>query len=123
KDPGIVGEWVAREVVHDGLTDLEPGDLRHTFTAEGQWIVVRDEKELEGSNRGYALNPKANPVTIDFSLDRARPAAAPLLGILRVGGDVLTLCGAMDGRPRQTEFSSPPRSRITLIVFKRVKKE
>ena len=123
KESTIVGEWVAEKVVQNGLLELEPGDLRHTFTAEGRWVVFRDGVELEGSNRGYVLDPKATPATIDFSLDRAKPSTAPLLGIFRLDGDILTLCVAMDGQPRPTEFSSPRRSQITLIVFKRMKKE
>ena len=73
--PSVVGEWIAEHVVHNGQVDPQPGAIRYTFTAQGRWIVARDNKELDGDNRGYRLDPKADPATVDFTLDRARDEA------------------------------------------------
>jgi uncharacterized protein (TIGR03067 family) len=119
----LAGEWVAESVVHNGQVDPQPQQLRYTFTAGGKWVVVRDGRELDGNNRGYVLDPKARPAIVDFTLDRARADAPKLLSIYRLEGDTLTMCIAMKGRPRPTAFESPDGAHLSLIVFKRVRKE
>jgi uncharacterized protein (TIGR03067 family) len=122
----LVGDWVCEAGTVNGVPDPEPSTLTDTFTAEGKWIAVR-RKAFDKLNRRYTVNPKADPPTVDFTIDRvgARPGAGPErpLGIFRLEGDTLTVCMAMDGEPRPSEFAAPAGSHLTLFVFKRVKKE
>jgi uncharacterized protein (TIGR03067 family) len=126
KAPAIVGEWVVESVANNGAPAGVGGGLRYTFTADGEWLIHREGKELPlvGATRGYTVDPKPNPPAVDLVTSRAAGGESRLLGIFKVEGDTLTICGTRaKGGDRPTKFDAPEGSNLTVYVLKRVKKD
>jgi uncharacterized protein (TIGR03067 family) len=120
KDQGIVGEWVMEKGITSGSrTD---GDVRFIFTADGKWTSIRGSQRWDITKTAYAINPKADPPTIDLVYDVASGSAATFQGICKLNGDTLTICCANPGTPRPKVFESHENSNVNLEVLKRVKK-
>src|SRR4051794_18181218 len=123
KDASVVGEWEVESVGMNGPPTGVGGLLRYTFTADGKWLIFKAGQELPlaGGTRTFTQDPKPNPPAVD--LVTTRPGAAAerrLLGIFKVEGDTLTICGTRTkGAERPKTFEPGPG--ITFYVLKRAK--
>jgi uncharacterized protein (TIGR03067 family) len=122
----IVGLWAVESMRLGGKGPLEvPAGLQYEFTADGQWIGLRDGNGgLDGKSppaKGYKVEVKGEQRMIDTTGPSAdRPGMA---GIYKVDGDTLTICFGSPGADRPTEFTSPEGGRVMHMVLKRVAKK
>jgi uncharacterized protein (TIGR03067 family) len=125
KAPTIVGEWEVETITTNGRKSAVGNGLRYTFTADGKWLIHRDGKETSPTiNRGFTADAKPNPATVDLTTSRPGGPENRLIGIYKVDGDTLTICGTRaKGADRPTRFEAPEGSGNTMYVLKRARKE
>jgi uncharacterized protein (TIGR03067 family) len=125
KAPSLVGEWEVESITTNGNPSATTAGLRYTFTADGKWVIHRNGKETSPTiSRGFTADPKPNPPTVDLVSNTNAANGSRLLGIFKVEGDTLTICGTRTkGADRPTKFEAPEGSGLTLYVMKRAKKE
>lgn len=122
---GLVGDWEVESVTNNGTkTPAGPG-LHYTFTEDGKWLISRNGRQAPPTiTRQFVIDGKPNPPTVDLVTARAGGQHARLIGIYKIDGDTLLICGtrAKDG-DRPTKFEAPEGSGNVLYVLKRPKKE
>jgi hypothetical protein len=114
----LVGEWAIEEATVGGKPS-PPGTNpnRWVFRADGtRAIFGPDGKELAGGN--YTTDPKSGTLDLDSTLAKD---GAPYLCRYKVDGDTLTLNVGWQKFPRPGALESPPESKCTLYVMKRMK--
>lgn len=112
----ILGEW---QVIkhHTGGRDDNRNNLIWVFTKESmQHVYAEDVGKRPASTFSYKLDALKSPAVIVFP-------ASKFAGILKVEGDLLTIClhGSQIDQP-PPEFASPPNTQITLLQLTRIKK-
>jgi len=113
------GTWRVTSLESNGNKSSEEDAKRFTVVnkADGTWILQVDGgKVTEGTSE---IDPAKNPKTIDFMETEGENKGKPVLGIYELSDETRKLCFAEIGKERPTEFSAPPGSRRTLVVFKR----
>jgi uncharacterized protein (TIGR03067 family) len=120
----LVGVWEIEKLTSDGKEMGRSADqwARYTFTAEGKWLVEQKGLPSVGP-RGYIVDSRVTPATIELSTPPMGPEHPTSLGIYKIEGDRMTLCVAFPERERPAKFESPEGSKVILIVLKRVKKD
>ena len=124
--PSLVGEWEVESIGTNGNPNAATtAGLRYTFTEDGKWLIHRNGKETApGTSRGYTADPKRKPPGVDLLSNTAAANGSRLVGIYKVEGDTLTICGTrVKGADRPTTFEAGPGSGRTVYVLKRAKKE
>jgi uncharacterized protein (TIGR03067 family) len=121
----VAGEWEVVSMTTGGRAAGVGTDLRYTFTDDGRWLIHRDGQEVGPQlRRGFVVDPKPDPPTVDLISNSAAANGPRLIGIFKIEGDTLTICGTRQkGAERPTKFDSPDGSQIAVYVLKRVKKE
>jgi uncharacterized protein (TIGR03067 family) len=126
----IQGDW---EVVAstwkggEAYPYITPGAV-FIFKGESMTLHLRSVGDPKpGAGGGYhyafALDGKKTPVTIDFSIGGKLDRKVALPGIVKLDGDMLTICyqfGAPTTRP--TAFATSPESRLVMWQMKRAKR-
>ena len=120
-DQTVIGEWEVASITLPRGRASASSSLRYTFTADGKWLIYRHGEELTG-DRGYAMDPKADPPALDLITSTAAANPARRLGIFKVERDTLTICAAKARDTRPTGFDPAAQEGVTLYVLKRVKK-
>lgn len=114
----LQGTW--QVVRHEAEGEELPKELsqasRWTFTAD-RYIGKSPEREYRGS---FTLDPAKKVKEIDLQPDDGD--RKPLQGIYKMDGDELTICFALQGQARPTEFVTKPDSGHVMYVTKRLKK-
>jgi hypothetical protein len=116
--PSLVGEWVIEAATVGGKSSPPGGNPnRWVFRADGSRAIFGpDGKELVGGN--YTTDPKAGTLDLDST---GAAIGLPYLCRYRLDGETLTLNVGWQKAGRPAALESPPDSRCTLYVMKRVK--
>src|SRR5437773_1103994 len=93
--------------------------LRLTLTAN-RYKTERGGEVLFDSD--YKLNAAKTPQEIDMIGTEGDLKGKAALGILKLDGDLLTMCYVMPGKDRPTAFESQPQSGAFLVTWKRAVK-
>lgn len=118
KPATLIGEWVIEEATVGGKPS-PPGSNhnRWVFRADGtRAIFGPDGKELAGGN--YTTDTKTGTLDLDST---SATDGAPYLCRFKVNGDTLTLNVGWQKEPRPAALESPPDSKCTLYVMRRIK--
>lgn len=89
--------------------------------ADGTW-TLRSEGEMVTKGTSE-LDPTKKPKEIDFTATEGGGSGNHYLGIYQLGDSKRKMCFAPPGKPRPTEFKSPPESQIILVEFERMESE
>jgi uncharacterized protein (TIGR03067 family) len=114
----LVGDWMQVKRVVGGREDPSPNALSLAITRETLQHVplVNGVKQPGESVFKYSLDTTKNPAVISFRDSQYE-------GILKIEGDLLTICYSGHGEPQPPQqFGSPIDSAITLIQATRIKK-
>jgi uncharacterized protein (TIGR03067 family) len=131
KDPGpallavarreMAGTWQATSYALGGqaASDEEMKKVTLTIDAAGQAVARSDGKTFIAGTT--TIDATRLPMTLDISYTEGDSATKgqTALGIYKIEDGVLTICRAAPGKPRPTEFASPPGSGLTLMTYKR----
>lgn len=114
----LVGEWAIEAATVSGKPSPPGGNPnRWVFRADGtRGIFGPDGKELAGGT--YTTDSKAGTLDLDST---GATGEAPYLCRYRLDGDTLTLNVGWQKAPRPDALESPPASKCTLYVMRRVK--
>ena len=111
----LLGDWRVIRRVNAGKDDVDL-TLTLVFTRETmQHVRVTKEARSPGQTFPYLLDARPDPAVIRFR-------ASKFTGILKIEGDLLTLClhPSADDRP-PPGFESPPGTAVTILQAMRVK--
>ena len=93
-----------------------------SITIKGESLIVRLKGEKEEDHAGTLLvDVTQKPIAIDMTPKDGPNAGKPMLGIIKVDKDAVTICWADrgDATARPKEFSSTKENRQFLIVMKK----
>ena len=113
------GVWAGVTVINNGerMADEKAKKLRLTLTADRYKTEMGDQVLFDST---YTINTAKTPAQIDIIGTEGELKGKPALGLIQVEGDTLTMCYVMPGSERPSALDSPPGSRITLLIMKRV---
>jgi uncharacterized protein (TIGR03067 family) len=114
----LVGTWTCVSAVIDGkpLAGETAGQLRLTLTPD-RYKTERGDQVLFDST--YKVDVTKSPAQIDMIGTEGDLKDKAALGILKLDGDMLTMCYVMPGKERPAAFESQPQSGAFLVVWKR----
>lgn len=113
----IIGAWQSEQII-DGGKEVELS-LKVVFTPTEAQLYENGVRKMD-MDATWAIDAKKAPATID--LIPKMKGEKRELGILKIEGDVLTICVVEEGDgPRPTEFKSRADTKVVLLHFKRVK--
>jgi uncharacterized protein (TIGR03067 family) len=118
--PEVVGEWEIESQTLGGKPRARQSEFKHfRFTADGKWIILRGPADSDRDTRGYAINPKADPKTIDL----IHPSKSVGQGIYKFDGKklILHVAGTRNKRPEKFEPSDGVGQPVMISVLTPVK--
>jgi uncharacterized protein (TIGR03067 family) len=96
-----------------------------SFVIKGDTFIVRftEGGKTEDKAATLVVDPDQKPAAIDMTARDGPEAGKPILGIVKVDKDTVTLCWGdrSDKAERPREFSSTKENKHFLIVMKKVK--
>jgi uncharacterized protein (TIGR03067 family) len=107
--------------------EAAPADVMKaaTFQIEGDTFTVRFNKDgkEEGKRATIVLDPAQKPTAIDLTPKDGPDAGKPMLGILKVEKDTVTICWTDQAgkAERPKDFSSTKENGNLLIVLKKAR--
>jgi uncharacterized protein (TIGR03067 family) len=113
----MLGEWQLVKHVVAGNDVPELNGLLMVFGRESmQHVHLRNGMRQPGGTFPYTLDVNKNPAVIDFR-------SSKFIGIIKVEGDLLTICFARNGESQPpAEFVSQPSTSTTLLQATRLRK-
>jgi uncharacterized protein (TIGR03067 family) len=114
----FTGTWKFASVEVEGKK-LPPEAVKGTLVIKGdKWSM----KEGEAAHAGtYKVDLSKKPKQIDITFTEGPDKGKMMKGIYTLEGDTYTICLAMEGKDRPTEFASKPGSGHVLEILKREK--
>ncbi len=124
KGGDIVGEWLVESIKSTGKVkapDAASEEMRYIFAENGSLVVMRGERKVGGNARGYTIDPKKSPATLDLIADTTVQESPSTHGLFKIEGDQMTMVMSRRGGTRPMAFGVSPDSPGTLYVLQRVK--
>jgi uncharacterized protein (TIGR03067 family) len=117
----LLGEWQLVKITV-GNKDLADHPVKHSIIfVRGEIQVMENGQRKNQEDAAYVLNEAKKPAT--FDIIPKRQGEKKLEGILKIEGDVLTLCMEVMGAGRRPmEFRSNGDSFTALMQLRRVRK-
>jgi uncharacterized protein (TIGR03067 family) len=118
----MAGTWQMVSLVVDGRNMLAKDDglERSAVIKEDVLTVIGGE---QGVRAALKINPGKEPREIDVIFTGGPSKGETLKGVYKLEGDYLTIGSVRGDANRPTDFTSKPGSGISLIVYKRQKRE
>jgi uncharacterized protein (TIGR03067 family) len=115
----LAGTWQAVSYALNGnkASDDDMKKIQLLIDAEGKTTARNEGKVFIAST--ITIDPTQEPMTMDLTFTDGGPKGTNSLGIYQIEGGMLTICRAVAGKARPTEFSSKPGSSQTLMTYKR----
>ncbi len=119
----IEGKYLATSMTRAGAP--APDDFLNTvsITIKGDTLTVSFKKGDKGEDKEATavIDPSQKPAAIDLTPKNGPEAGKPMLGIIKVDKDTITICWADRGDKveRPKEFSSTKENKQFLIVMKK----
>jgi uncharacterized protein (TIGR03067 family) len=110
----LQGTWIAVAAERDG----EKADAERLKSIK---LVFKDNMVSHRQTGRYELHPDKAPKAIDIKPMEDSDPDKVIQGIYAIKGEELTLCVAMPGKERPTEFGAPKDKQWALIVLKKSK--
>jgi uncharacterized protein (TIGR03067 family) len=114
------GTWRVLSFVRDGVATPEEIATSIVRVVEKDHVVWKREGKSFAGTR-VRLDPSTKPASLDVIPDGGPNRDKPSFGIYKLAGGTLTICMADQGAPRPKEFKAEKGSRLTLMVFERLK--
>jgi len=120
----IVGEWIVESIQSTGKVKA-PGvareEMRYIFAENGGLVVMRGERKIGGDARGYTIDAKKSPATLDLIADTTDEESSVTHGIYKIEGNRMTMVIPRGRGTRPTAFEVTQELPGTLYILKRVK--
>lgn len=119
----IEGSYIPTSMTRSG--EMAPDEFLKTvsFTIKSDTITVSFKKGEKGEDKQATavVDSSQKPVAIDMTPKEGPDAGKPMLGIIKVEKDTITICWADrgDSAERPKEFSSTKENKHLLIVMKK----
>src|SRR5262249_28644075 len=115
----LTGTWQTVAYTRDGNKASDQGlpKIKLVIDANGRATALRSgETFFAGTTR---LDPTTDPMSIDVTYTEGESKGKTAFGIFKIEGDLLTICRALPGQVRPTEFASAPGNGHLLMTYKR----
>ena len=119
----LFGSWQGISCTRDGSPESgeDSKKMRVAFDPDGKITVV--EGDGVSHSASTTIDALVDPLAIDIVYTDGKMKGQIWLGIATIDGDSLTICRAMPGKTRPTEFRSDPGSGRTLVTWHRLEAE
>ena len=112
------GKWQIVSLERDGKSVEVGKDAVRVIKDNTYTVTPRPGTTIEGM---FTIDPTAKPKTFDGTATTGDNKGKTVLGIYKIEDDMLTLCWALPGKDRPTEFKSAEGSGVFLAVHKKAK--
>lgn len=119
-DP-TAGKWVIESVARDGKDAPALKGAVRVHENGSYTITPAKDSKAQPSGGAYTVDASKTPAILDMKPKGGNYDGKTLLGIVKVEGDVMTICFAEPGKERPTKFESTPGAGLVLAVCKKAK--
>jgi uncharacterized protein (TIGR03067 family) len=112
----LQGSWKTVELVESGKKVGADTLKALQVLIKGELLTVKEKGEVV-EQFTIKLDPAKKPKAIDLFFTKGKDKGKKMLGIYAVEANTAKLCFDEEGKKRPTEFASPEKSNITLVVL------
>jgi uncharacterized protein (TIGR03067 family) len=117
----LQGRWQLVSALRAGQPEGAEKNAGTFLTCKGNVFLLREPGRNEDDEATFKLDLSSKPVAIDIWPKGASGKEPFMRGIVKVEGNLLTICFADFGQPRPSAFTSPAKSTHLLAQLRRLK--